>query len=857
MRRAFSKLRPRLIAAFLLVSLAPLLLLEYFNQRVTRQALIDGAHRALYASATQTAQAIDGFLNENLNGLRVHALLPAVQGFLSAPGDALHKAAAWQTLLRLSRKDTVNLISFAVLDLAGHNLLDTRTVQIGRDESERDYFKTLMATKVPTVSAMQFADAPGDALTLHFASLVWDPAGRPLGVLRITYNATVVQQLTTQALHASPSARVVLLDEHHIRLADSAQPDLIFTSVAPIETDLIRRLQAEWRLPDGGPAAATGPPALETALKQLSNGGYFTAPLSTGSQDSQAEPYAVGTARLRYRPWLVVVAEPQSVLLVPIDRLLGEGVILAIAIALLVSLFGVVTAGRLTSPFRTLTEAVSRFSAGERGVEVAVRSHDEAGELARAFNDMMGRIRAHTAELEAQVTERTQALQADIARREAAERALAETHAELELRVEQRTGELRAAHARLQEELAERERAESEKARLEAQLRQAQKLEAIGTLAGGIAHDFNNILGAILGYAEMALDAVPAGSNLQRYLGNVMAAANRAKDLVDQILAFTQPGSREHVPVRLGPLLGEVAELIKASLPETIALRLQVNAEDATVQGDVIRLHQLVMNVCTNAVQSMLDEGGLLEIALDVIELSERTMQRHHTLEPGAYVRLKVTDTGHGIEEATLDRVFDAFFTTKDLGQGTGLGLSLAHSIVSDHGGAIEVASTPGQGSSFTVYLPRSGETASASAIERMPIPKGRGETVLLVDDDEALVLLGEEMIAALGYEPIGFQDSQAALKAFQARPARFDLVVTDQLMPRMSGTELATRLREIRPDIPVLLMSGFGGPELAHKARRAAVHALLKKPLQSGDLAEAIASALNLGKKFGSDSQT
>jgi C4-dicarboxylate-specific signal transduction histidine kinase len=422
--------------------------------------------------------------------------------------------------------------------------------------------------------------------------------------LRITYNATVVQQLTTQALHASPGARVVLLDEHHIRLADSAQPDLIFTSVAPIATDLIRRLWAEWRLPEGGPVEATGPSALASALKQLANGGYFTAPLSMGSQDAQADPYAVGVARLRYRPWLVVVAEPQAVLLVPIDRLLGEGVILAIAIAFLVSLFGVVTAGWLTSPFRTLTEAVSRFSAGERGVAVAVRSPDEAGELARAFNDMMWRIRAHTAELELQVTERTQALQADIARREAAERALAQTHAELELRVEQRTGELRAAHARLQEELAERERAESEKARLEAQLRQAQKLEAIGTLAGGIAHDFNNILGAILGYAEMALDAAPAGSNLQRYLGNVMAAANRAKDLVDQILAFTQPGSREHVPVRLGPLLGEVAELIKASLPETIELKLRVNAEDATVQGDVIRLHQLVMNVCTNAVQA-------------------------------------------------------------------------------------------------------------------------------------------------------------------------------------------------------------------------------------------------------------
>ena len=298
--------------------------------------------------------------------------------------------------------------------------------------------------------------------------------------------------------------------------------------------------------------------------------------------------------------------------------------------------------------------------------------------------------------------------------------------------------------------------------------------------------------------------------------------------------------------MRLGSLLGEVAELIKASLPETIELKLRVNAEDATVQGDVIRLHQLVMNVCTNAVQAM-PEGGLLEIALDVIELSERMVQRHHTIEPGAYVRLEVTDTGHGIDEATLDRVFDPFFTTKDLGLGTGLGLSLVHSIVSDHDGAIEVSSTPGQGSGFTVYLPRSGETASASGIERVPIPKGRGETVLLVDDDEVLVLLGEEMIAALGYEPVGFQDSQAALEAFQARPARFDLVVTDQLMPRMRAVPSLPRACGRSARIcPVLLMSGFGGPELAHKAQRAAVQALLIKPLQSRDLAQAIASALS-----------
>lgn len=843
MGRPLSRLRPRLIAAFLLVSLVPLLLLEYFSQRATREALIDSAHQALYAAATQTAAAIDAFLDDNLNALRVEALLPAFASFLARPDEAQSKRAAAQTLLGLSRKDTVNIVSFALLDIHGRNLLDTRTVQIGQDESRRDYFRDLMAARLPTVSAMQFARAPGNALTLHFASLVWDPKGHPQGVLRITYNATVVQQLATQSLRTSPSRRVALLDEHHLRLADSARPDLTFTPVAPLSAALVQRLKAEWRLPEDLPAAsATGSPAFESGLRGLEDGGYFTAPVGPGP--GAGDPYAVGAARLRFRPWLVVVSEPQSVLLAPIERQLREGILLAVTIALAVSLFGVVMAGGLTWPFRTLTDAVLRFSAGEREVRVNVHSPHEAGELAQAFNRMMDRIRTHTEDLEAQVLERTQALQADIARREAAEQALAQAHVELEHRVEQRTAELRTAHERLRQELADRERAESEKARLEVQLRQAQKMEAIGTLAGGIAHDFNGILGAIMGYAELALDSVPAGSHLARYLGNVMAAGNRAKGLVDQILVFTQPGNREHVAVRLGPLVGEVTELIEASLPTGIDLKLQLTPEDTTVLGDAIRLHQVVMNLCKNAVQAM-PAGGLLVVALERLECAESTSQRHHALKAGPYVCLRVMDTGLGMDQATLERIYDPFFTTKEVGRGTGLGLSLVHGIVSEHGGTIEVSSTPGQGSCFSVYLPHSGATAAEVATKPQSLPQGQGQTILLVDDDEPLVLLGEEMIAALGYEPIGFKDSHAALEAFTAHPERYDLVLTDQLMPKMSGTELASRLRALRPDIPILLMSGFGGPELAQKAERAGITCLLKKPLQSRDLAVAIAKGL------------
>jgi signal transduction histidine kinase/CheY-like chemotaxis protein len=378
----------------------------------------------------------------------------------------------------------------------------------------------------------------------------------------------------------------------------------------------------------------------------------------------------------------------------------------------------------------------------------------------------------------------------------------------------------------------------------EQRLRQSQKMEAIGTLAGGIAHDFNNILGAILGYGELAHQQSAEGSALRRYLNNVLHAAGRAKTLVDRILGFSRSGYGERVPVNVQSVVEETLELLAASLPPGIQLEIRLEAGNAAVIGDATHLHQVAMNLCTNALQAM-ERGGVLSVVLECVELTEARPLSRGTLSPAPYVRLVVADTGTGIPPAVLERMFDTFFTTKRVGEGTGLGLSLVHGIVTDLGGVIDVTTKIGEGTRFEIWLPITGETGKPVVEASRGLPRGRGETVMLVDDEPQLVALAEEMLAELGYEPVGFGSSPAALRAFRAEPQRFDLILTDESMPDMIGTELAREIRQIRADVPIILMSGHGGAQLAQRAEAIGVNEVLRKPLQGSDLAESIARVL------------
>ena len=393
-------------------------------------------------------------------------------------------------------------------------------------------------------------------------------------------------------------------------------------------------------------------------------------------------------------------------------------------------------------------------------------------------------------------------------------------------------------------DMTAQKQAQSDRERLEAQLRQSQKMEAMGTLAGGIAHDFNNILGAILGYGELAQQQSAPSTPLRRYIDNVMHAAERAKALVDRILGFSRSGLGERAHVHIQSVIEETLELIAASLPADIRLEKVLTAGDAALIGDSTHLHQVAMNLCTNAVHAM-EHGGTLTVALERVDLAEARPVSRGTLAPGPYIRLVIKDTGVGIPPDVVDRIFDPFFTTRGVGKGTGLGLSLVHGIVTDLGGAIDVKTAIAAGTSFEVWLPATTEVGKPTAGPARELPSGRGETVMIVDDEPALVALAEEMLAGLGYEPVGFESSRAALQVFLADPGRFDLILTDEAMPELMGTELAREIRLLRPDIPIILMSGHGGAPLVHRAAAMGVKEVLHKPLQRADLAESLARVL------------
>jgi signal transduction histidine kinase/ActR/RegA family two-component response regulator len=390
----------------------------------------------------------------------------------------------------------------------------------------------------------------------------------------------------------------------------------------------------------------------------------------------------------------------------------------------------------------------------------------------------------------------------------------------------------------------ERKRAEDETEALAGQLRRAQRLEAIGTLAGGIAHNFNNILGAVLGYSEMALGKLAADSRPWRYVTEVRQAGLRAKGVVDQMLAFSRRADRARAAVAMRDVVDEAVRLLRASLPATVAIRVSAETAGAAVRGDATQLQQVVMNLCTNAADAM-DQRGPIDVGLDMVELAHEQPLSHGTLAAGRYVRLTVADTGHGMDPATQEHIFEPFFTTKPPGTGTGLGLATVHGIVADHGGALNVRSRPGAGSRFEAYF--AAMEAGIAELEQAAssLPVGHGETVLLVEDDKPLMLLGEEMLAALGYEPVGFDSGRQALSAFRADPERFDLLLTDEIMPEVSGTDLATAAHRIRPEMPIILVTGHGGPVRADRLRAAGIRELLRKPLLSADLARALAQHL------------
>jgi PAS domain S-box-containing protein len=393
------------------------------------------------------------------------------------------------------------------------------------------------------------------------------------------------------------------------------------------------------------------------------------------------------------------------------------------------------------------------------------------------------------------------------------------------------------------QDITEQKKAEEERKALETQLRRTQRLETIGTLAGGIAHDFNNILTPILGYADMAMISVPEEHPVRADLEHVIKAAHRAKELVQQILTFSRQGDQEKRPLEIHLIVKEVLELMRASLPSSIEIKQNVDPACGCVLADPSQIHQVLMNLCTNAFHAMRDGGGTLEISLRIDTEFARV---HPNMQEQRYLKLSVRDTGSGMSKSVIDRIFEPFFTTKGVGEGTGLGLSVVHGIITNHGGDITVESELGKGTTFNVYLPQAKHATSTTPANSASLTGGT-EHILFVDDEEEITLMVKQMLETLGYRITIRNSSVDALKLFSASPREFDMVICDQTMPYLAGNELASELLAIRPDIPVLMMTGYSESFSPDDARRLGIRQYLTKPIAASDLNAAIRKQLGI----------
>jgi nitrogen-specific signal transduction histidine kinase/CheY-like chemotaxis protein len=381
--------------------------------------------------------------------------------------------------------------------------------------------------------------------------------------------------------------------------------------------------------------------------------------------------------------------------------------------------------------------------------------------------------------------------------------------------------------------------------KLEDQYLQAQKMEAIGTLAGGIAHDFNNILCAIGGFTELSQITLKDNPEVRAHLDHTLQATRRATSLVRQILTFSRQLPQERKIIQLSPIVSECCSLLRASIPSTIEIDTSFAADAPTVLADPSQIHQVIMNLGTNAWHAMKDRTGRLQLKLEKFVVDE-AFAAQSGLRIGVYARVSVGDTGCGMDQATLQRIFEPFFTTKPLGEGTGLGLSVVHGIMQSHDGKVTVYSHPGEGTVFHLYFPAHGGEAMPIEVNDALLPRGHGERILFVDDEEPLAILGQKALAVLGYEVEAVTQPRLALDAVRADPQRFSLVLSDQFMPGMTGIDLAEQLRQIHPELPIILMSGHAASLTSERLRTIGVRQLLLKPITIHSLGIAVHTALS-----------
>ncbi|MGB5961421.1 MAG: response regulator [Coleofasciculaceae cyanobacterium] len=819
----FYTLRNKLIVSFLAVALIPLILLALINRDTTQKTLKDNAQQALVAVASQTATSIDSFIDNNLSNVRVESSLPGLAEYLSLPqeariGSAEEKVAGY-ILRSLIRRDLNNIFSYALLDLQGRNLLDTNTIDIGKDESNRDYFIEPLKTNLPYASAIQLTE-DSNIVKIYFSNPVRNIKGEAIGILRVSYNATVIQKLISKPTNfVGLESFAILLDENYIRVAHSKIPELTFKSVVPLSQTLIQKLQADQRLPLLPFAElSTNLPALKKGLDNTTKKASSTSYLTTQLTETGDQWNSVAIAPLATKPWFVIFAQPQSAFLAPIQAQTNTALVLAVIIAGIVTVTAVIMGQILTKPLISLTRKVSQFTAGNLNIRVKIRAKDEIGNLAHSFNHLMERIQNYTESLETKNTE----------------------------------------------------------------LSDIDKLK--DEFLANTSHELKTPLHGIIGIAESMIDGATGKLNQEQQNNLLMIASSgrRLSNLINDILDFSRL-KHKNLELQLKPVgMRELTDIVLSlSKPLAQQKNLQlinsISAEIPPVFADEDRIQQVLYNLIGNAIK--FTETGIIEVSAVVIPSFRLSFDQ--AKEKGL-LEIIVSDTGIGIASDKLDRIFESFeqvdgSITRSYG-GSGLGLSITKQLVELQGGKIRVESTLGRGSQFIFTLPLSTEenktlyrsTPPSISLDNLFIPEtfivSRNRELslplpsltqtnkvykLLIVDDEPINL--QVLSNLLSLEDYSLTLTHSPIEALELieKGLKPDLILLDIMMPQMTGYEVCQKIRQrfLANELPIVLLTAKNQVSDFVEGFNAGANDYLTKPFSRNELLVRIRNHIKLAK--------
>lgn len=861
-------IRGRLIILALGISLGSLLVLTLIQTRVTKNVLVEREALLLASAAQLTANSLDDFIAKGLDSVRSDAQDAALARFLSLPSEAraksVDKVEIEQLLERGALRDAIFVASYALLDAQGRNVSDSSQPNVGGDEAGRGYFQEPMHDGLPHVSEVEPIVPGSKRLVLTFSAVVRDAEFQVVGVLRLRYYAQVLQRLVARdSALLGAGAFLTVVDQADRYLAHGLAPRVVGRNVALDAPELSHGLRE--------PVSA---PMFTTHLKLQAYGGGDEQKVARCKL--QRKPWQVAVVR----PSEAFIAPVEEQLMSAGLVALGVAACAVLAAVFFgtrvaapilrltdsaerVARGDLETHAKISGPrevqalahaFNLMTDQVretldgllveigdrTRAEGAARESEERVRAFVENALDAILVIDRQGRVSYSSPSIErllgrgaAEVIGKNWfdfVAPEDVApARERLAEAIAEDKPVFDqLRVVHRDGQLRdvelvgraafevrgvdgmIVNAR---DVSDRVRAEHERAELEEHLTQARKIEAIGLLAGGVAHDFNNLLTPIIGYTELVRSSLPVANPIYTDLAVVLEAAEGARQLVRQLLAFGRKQALDVRPLDLSEQVRRIEKILRAMIPESIDLVITLPPQQVVVRADATQLQQVVLNLVVNAQDAMLASGGRLEVTVAQVERSERDAELE--LEAGSYGVLCVADSGHGIDEETRAHLFEPFFTTKERGKGTGLGLATVHGIVKQHRGAISVTSSPGKGATFRVFFPCTPESVRPLSGGAVAMP-GRGETVLVAEDDPSVRTLVKSVLERNGYRVLVAEDGVSALELAEDQEGRIDLLLTDVVMPGMNGRALRDALLESYPDLRVLFMSGYTGDVLA-----------------------------------------